>query len=266
LGTTSDEEPVNKYWTIAAELASQGEGFCIALIVESEGSVPRRAGASMLVTADGSSHGTVGGGEVERLCVNEALVALREGKPRLRSFNLNDPLGKETGSICGGKMTVSFHPNPARLKAHVFGAGHVARPTTDLLSTVGYHVVVHDETDEFANKQFFPNAEFQHGDHVTAATELNLNQHDAVLLLTSSHEVELEILRCFKDRLPHYLGVIASKKKVAHFRTVLNKDGWSKTDLDAIHAPIGLDIGARTPEEIAVAIVAEVLKHRGPIE
>ncbi len=257
---------MNEYWKLAADLADQGKGFCIALIVESEGSVPRRAGASMLVTADGQNFGTVGGGDLERLCVEEALVALREGKPRLRSFNLNDPQGKETGSICGGKMTVSFHPHSARLKAHIFGAGHVARPTANLLSTVGYHVVVHDETDEFANRQFFPEAEFQHGDLVKDASNLSLNQHDIVLLLTSSHETELEILRCFKDRLPFYLGVIASKKKVAHFRTILNKDGWSKADMDAIHAPIGLDIGARTPEEIAIAIVAEVLKHRGPIE
>jgi xanthine dehydrogenase accessory factor len=257
---------MNDYWKIAADLAAQGKGFCIALIVESEGSVPRRAGASMLVTADGKSFGTVGGGDLERLCVEEALLALGEGKPRLRSFNLNDPKGEETGSICGGKMTVALHPHQAMLRAHVFGAGHVARPTSELLKSVGYHVTIHDETAEYANSQYFPGADFAHGDLVKSAAALEFESRDIVLLLTSSHETELEILRTFKDRLPHYLGVIASKKKTAHFRTIMKKDGWSKTDLDAIHAPIGLDIGARTPEEIAVAIVAEVLKFRGAVE
>ena len=257
---------MSDYWRIAADLETQGRGFCIALVVESEGSVPRRAGASMLVTADGQTFGTVGGGHLERLCADEALLALQEGKPRLRAFNLNDPKGKETGSICGGKIVVAFHPHPARLRAHIFGAGHVAKPTAKLLQSVGYQVIVHDETAEYANQDQFPGAEFAYGDLVKDAATLEFEPHDCVLLLTSSHEVELEILRTFKNRLPHYLGVIASRKKAAHFRTVLNKDGWSKRDLDAIHAPVGLDIGARSPEEIAVSIVAEVLQHRGPVE
>ncbi len=257
----------DRYWQIASELANSGKGFCLVLIAESSGSVPRRAGASMLVDEDGRTYGTIGGGDLERSCADEAVLALKDGKPRLRNYNLNDPEGLETGSICGGSATMVFHPHMATIKAHILGAGHVARSTVHLLSTIGYHCIVYDEGSDFANTDNFPDAgSFAIGDLVDSASNLNFGPRDAVILLAASHEAELEILRTFKDRLPFYLGVIASRKKVKHFQKLLSEDGWSKEDFHAIHAPIGLDIGARTPEEIAVSIVAEIIQSRGPVE
>lgn len=255
-------------WNKAAELAASGKAFCLVIITKSSGSVPRRAGAAMLVFGEGDTLGTVGGGEIERLCVDTALDAIRQGKPLNRSFTLDDEEGKETGSICGGRISVIFQPQPAKRKAHIFGAGHVARPTAHLLTSVGYHVVIYDESSEFANKSYFPDAgDFVIGNLVELAESSEIGKNDPVLLLTASHGTELEILRTFKSRPPAYLGVIASRKKALHFRNMLMKeDDWTKEEVDSIHAPIGLAISARTPEEIAVSIVAEILKVRGAIE
>jgi len=254
-------------WQKSSELAASGKPFCLAVVAESSGSVPRRAGSTMLVMSDGSTSGTVGGGNVERLVRDDALLALRDGQPRLKRYDLDDPQGTGTDSICGGRITVFFMPQPARMTLHLFGAGHVARPTAHLAATVGYAVIVYDESDQYANSRNIPHAQsFAIGDPVAAARALSFGPRDAVVILTGSHEVDLEIVRAFKGKLPPYLGVIASEKKAMHFREQLKLDGWSVAEIAAVHAPIGLKISSRTPEEIAVSIVGEIISLRGPVE
>jgi len=256
-----------KIWENAANLSERGEPFCMAFVAESTGSVPRRAGSVMLVGKDGLSFGTVGGGSVERIAKEEAIQAILDGKPRLRNMKLNDPEGEDTGAVCGGNVTIFLFPQTSQAKLHLFGAGHVARPTAHFASIVGYNVIVYDETDRYANTLNFPDAvDFSIGKSPDFAEQLEFGQQDAVVILSASHEADFEILRKFKGNLPPYLGVIASAKKAKHFRKLLVEEGWNQDSLKAIHAPIGLDIGSRTPEEIALSIVAEILKTRGPIE
>ncbi len=254
-------------WQRAYELEQQGKAFCLVMVTASSGSVPRGSGAAMLVSSDGVTVGTIGGGNVERLCTQEALKVIAEGKPVTESYCLDDIEGTETGSICGGSFTIVFFPNPAKRVAHIFGAGHVARPTAHLAALAGYSVIIYDNNPEFANATFFPDAsKIVIGDAVTQARELKLKPEDVVIILSASHETDLQVLKTFKDRLPLYLGIIASRKKALHFRQALEVEGWSAADIEAIHTPIGLSIGARTPEEIAVSIVGQLIATCGSME
>ena len=254
-------------WKTGLELAQRVASFCLCTVIESTGSVPRRAGSSMIVRSDGSTMGTVGGGAVERLAREEALRAIAEGKPRLRTFDLNDPDAEDTAAVCGGSVTLFFNVHAAARVAHVFGAGHVALPTVRLLASVGYAVKLYDESAQHANRERFPDAvEIRIGDLAKLSVEADVRPPDAVVILTASHETDFEIVRAFKNRLPAYLGVIGSKAKARHYRQLLAEEGWPQSEIERIHSPIGLDIGSRTPEEIAVSIVAQMISLRGPSE
>lgn len=254
-------------WNKAAELAASGKAFCLVIITKSSGSVPRRAGAAMLVFGEGDTLGTVGAVRSNDCALIPPSMLSGRGNLSTDHSRLMTKKEKRPGRFAG-RISVIFQPQPAKRKAHIFGAGHVARPTAHLLTSVGYHVVIYDESSEFANKSYFPDAgDFVIGNLVELAESSEIGKNDPVLLLTASHGTELEILRTFKSRPPAYLGVIASRKKALHFRNMLMKeDDWTKEEVDSIHAPIGLAISARTPEEIAVSIVAEILKVRGAIE
>ncbi|MFC2170420.1 XdhC family protein [Calditrichota bacterium] len=257
----------SQIWRKVAELSEKGEAFCLAVITKSSGSVPRRAGSMMLVERNGDSIGTVGGGSVEQISREEALLAMKDGKPRMREMELNDPGSEDTGSICGGKLTVFFMPQGSQAVLHLFGAGHVAKPTAHLAATVGYNVIVYDDIYDYATEDRFPDAiRFEIGNLPEKANELFFSVNDAVVIMTASHEYDYKILCGFKDNLPPYLGVIASAKKAKHFRISLADAGWNEEDINKIHAPIGLEIGSRTPEEIAVSIVAELIKTKDPVE
>lgn len=255
-------------WPVVAEEAAAGRGFCLAIISEAKGSVPRRAGSTMLVRADGSTVGTVGGGTVERMVVDDALAAIREGVPTSHGYNLNDPDGEETGSICGGQLTILFLPETAQMRFHLFGAGHVARPTAHLASTVGYAVSVYDGSAEWLTHENFPDVEsLVHGPLPELAAKLEWGEKDAVVILTGSHKEDFEILKAFGEGdLPPYLGIIASKKKAIQFKKWLKGAGWSEERIGQVHMPVGLEINSRTPAEIAVSILAEIMTVRGPVE
>jgi xanthine dehydrogenase accessory factor len=221
----------------------------------------------MIVKNDGSTVGTVGGGSVERLAREEALRVIAEGKPRLRTFDLNDPEAEDTGAVCGGSVTLFFNVNPAARVAHVFGAGHVALPTVKLLASVGYAVKLYDESARHANRERFPDAvEIRIGDLPKLGDAADVSPQDSVVILTASHETDFQIVRAFKNRLPAYLGVIGSQTKAAHYRKLLAEEGWPQSEIARIRTPIGLEIGSRTPEEIAVSIVAQMISLRGPSE
>jgi xanthine dehydrogenase accessory factor len=255
-------------WQAVNEEAQAGRAFCVAIISEAKGSVPRRAGSVMLVLHNGKTVGTVGGGTVERLVTEDALKAMNDGSPASQSYDLDDPKGEQTGSICGGSLTVLLLPETARMRMHMFGAGHVARPTAKLATTLGYAVTVYDNSDQWATRDNFPDAEkFVHGNLAEIAKELEWGEKDAVVILTGSHSEDFEILKAFKARsLPPYLGIIASKKKAIQFKNWLRDEGWEDGAIDHVHMPIGLDIHSRTPAEIAVSIMGEIIHERGPVE
>jgi len=201
------------------------------------------------------------------MCAEIAIEAMSSGKTVTKSLSLDDAENEETGSICGGRMTLVFYPRPVDRILHLFGAGHVARPTCHLAALAGYSVIVYDDKTEFANREYFPDASsINVGDPVTMAKEAEIKHNDTLVIMSASHETDLLVLKTMKERMPGYVGVIASKKKAHEFRKQLDADGWDKKAIDSIHAPIGLDIGARTPGEIAISVVSELINERGPVE
>lgn len=201
------------------------------------------------------------------MAIEEARAAIAAGRSHQRAYNLDDAEKQDTGAVCGGTVTLFFDVHrPARV-CHLFGAGHVAIPVARLLASVGYAVKVYDDSPAHANRERFPEAAaIVPGDPVLSARDAVIHADDAVVIMTASHDTDYAIVREFRDRLPAYLGVIGSKVKARHYREKLAAEGWPYTEIERIHSPIGLAIGSRTPEEIAVSIAAEMIALRGPVE
>jgi len=252
-------------YTEAGRLAEAGQAFCIVLITATKGSTPRKVGAMMLVRADGSCAGTIGGGAVETAAKNEALDALRDGHARSRQYALDEKVeGVPTASMCGGQMEVFFAPTPPRDVLYLFGGGHVGKETATIAAQAGWQVELFDERPDLVARERHPSASGLHtGDIMDRARKLVLGQHDFVLLITHRHDLDLALLKVILPKNPRYIGVIASRKKAAEFRKELAAAGHSAETIERVHMPVGLSIGAQTPAEIAVAIVAQMIEIRG---
>jgi xanthine dehydrogenase accessory factor len=248
----------------AGRLAEAGQAFCLVMVTATKGSTPRRAGAMMLVRADGSSVGTIGGGAVENASIEEAKAAILDGQPRARTYALDEKMeGVATGSICGGQMEVFFAPTPARDVLYIFGGGHVGKATVAIAAEAGWQVEVFDDRPEMATRERHPRAaRLRTGDVVALARELKLKPTDFVAIITHRHDLDFEILKEILPKSAGYVGVIASRTKAAEFRKELAASGFREEDIEKVHMPIGLSIHAQTPEEIAVAIVAQMIEIR----
>jgi len=248
----------------AGRLAEAGQSFCLVSVTSTKGSTPRQAGAMMVMRADGSSIGTIGGGAVESACIEEAKAAILDGQARMRIYALDEKVeGVPTGSICGGQMEVFFAPTPARAVLYLFGGGHVGKATAMIAAQVSWQVEVFDERSEMATRERHPHATRLHtGDIVAQARELKAGPKDFVAIVTHRHDLDLAILKEILPKGAGYIGVIASRAKVAEFRKELTAAGFRAEDIEKVHMPIGLAIHAQTPEEIAVAIVAQMIEIR----
>jgi xanthine dehydrogenase accessory factor len=248
----------------AGRLAEAGQAFCLVVVTSTKGSTPRRAGAMMLVRADGSSVGTIGGGAVESVSIEEAKAAILDEQTRARTYALDEKVeGVATGSICGGQMEVFFAPAPARAVLYLFGGGHVGKATATMAAQAGWQVEVFDERAEMATSERHPHVARLHtGDVVVQARELQLKATDFVAIVTHRHDLDFEILKEILPKGAGYIGVIASRVKAAEFRGELAAAGFRSQDIEKVHMPIGLSIHAQTPEEIAVAIVAQMIEIR----
>ncbi|MFH1010534.1 MAG: XdhC family protein, partial [bacterium] len=248
----------------AGWLAEAGQAFCLVIVIGTKGSTPRQAGAMMLVRADGSCVGTIGGGAVESASIEEGKAAILDGQARMRTYALDEKAeGVPTGSICGGQMEVFFAPTPARAVLYLFGGGHVGRATAAIAAEAGWQVEVFDERAEMAASERHPHATRVHtGNVVAQARELKLKPSDFVAIVTHRHDLDFAILKEILPKGAGYIGVIASRVKAAEFRKELTVAGFQAEDIERVHMPIGLAIHAQTPEEIAVAIVAEMIEIR----
>lgn len=226
---------------------------------------PRDAGAKMLVEADGESFGTIGGGEMERELVEQAIQALNEGRARTLVFALGVAPKEDAiqvDSKCGGEVKVFLDvikPNP---KLILIGSGHVAKPLAEFADKAGFEVIVLDDA-ETATKERFPMAKALY----TGCFEEELNRvevrpFDFVAVVHGDPSHETTALTSMLRRRPAYIGLLGSRNKAAEHKRRLIDNGFNKEDVEAIHSPIGLDIGAETPEEIAVSILAELIKAR----
>jgi xanthine dehydrogenase accessory factor len=218
----------------------------------------------MLVFADGRTVGTIGGGCYENDAFWKAREALGTRKAQLVRYELTDDIAQETGLICGGQMEVYIEPIEPSPELYVIGAGHVGYHLARLAHEIGFHVHVVDDREKFANVERFPHAAEVVADDIPAwLARTAIPPHAYAVIVTRGHVNDLDALRALAPRELRYLGLIGSRAKVARIYDALIAEGLSADRLASVHAPIGLDIGAVTPQEIAVSILAELIavKH-----
>ena len=247
-----------------SDALDRGEPAALVTIVSTTGSTPQRVGAKMLVFADGRTVGTIGGGCYENDAFGKARHAITTRAPQLVHYELSDDFAQETGLICGGQMDVYIEPIEPSPELYVIGAGHVGFHLARVAHEVGFRVHVVDDREKFANAERFPTAtEILVEDIPAWIARTNLPPYAYVVIVTRGHTNDLEALRGLAPRELRYLGLIGSRAKVARIYAELAADPLPADALRRVHAPIGLDIGAVTPQEIAVSIVAELIavKH-----
>lgn len=246
------------------EALSRGEEAALVTIVSSKGSTPQRVGAKMLVFADGRIVGTVGGGCYEHDAIGQARQVLATRKAHTVKYDLNDDFAEETGLVCGGQMEVFIEPIEAAPAVYIFGAGHVGFYLAQMAQEAGFGVHVIDDRAAFANVDRFPTAASVVVDDIPqwlARTTMPPSAY--AVIVTRGHRNDLDVLREIAPRDLRYVGLIGSRAKVARlYEAVMAEGVVAPEQLERIHAPIGLDIGAVTPQEIAVSITAELIAVR----
>src|SRR5437763_4714875 len=245
------------------ELRRAGRPGALATIVSARGSIPSFELAKMLVRDDGSIVGTIGGGCVEAEVWQAAREVMEEEKPRTLSFNLNHDPKYDTGLVCGGTLEVYVEPILPVQTAYLFGAGHVSVNVYRAARMAGFDVVVVDDRESYANGDRFPEAKDIYADdfeHVLS--QLAPNHSSYLVVVTRGHRDDMRVLRWAVETSARYIGMIGSQRKVIAIYKQLEKEGIAAEKLARVYAPVGLEIGAVTPEEIAIAIVAEMIAIR----
>ncbi len=250
------------------QLRREGRRGAVATITNVRGSIPSFQTAKMLVRDDGSIVGTIGGGCVEAEVWQAAREVMEEEKPRSLTFNLNNNPKYDTGLVCGGTLEVFIEPVLPPALLYIFGAGHVAFNLYKVAMIAGFDVIVVDDRESYANRERFPDAREVIADDFDRVTE-RLQVPDAayIVIVTRGHRDDMRILRWAVNANTRYLGMIGSQRKTISIYKELQNEGIPSEKFANVHAPVGLEIGAVTPEEIAVAIVAEMIavrRHTSP--
>lgn len=247
-----------------AELEAEGIPFALAIVVQAQGSVPRHEGSKMLIFPDGSSQGTIGGGEMESLVIKEGQASLQDGKARYLHYNFRDTDRGDPG-VCGGEVDVYVEPIQPKPTLLVFGMGHVGQAVAYLGSWVGFRVIAADDREEFAVSSTAPAADrVLHCELADLANEVEINPQTYIVLATRGVPVDVEGLPALLEKEVGYLGVIGSRRRWETSVKELIEKGISEELIAKVNSPMGLEIQAETPEEIALSIMAEiVMLHRG---
>lgn len=249
-------------YTAIAELEQQNRAGAFCTIVRSKGSTPRGAGSKMLVYEDGSILGTVGGGELENRVIAGALEAMMDGVPRVLEYSMADPQRGDPG-VCGGQVEVYVEPVLPKPTLLIIGAGHVGKALAHLAHWLDFFVVVSDDRQEYCNPEFIPEADkYLAGPMEELVDEIDLTRWTYVVLTTRGVDVDIQVLPDLLDSQAGYLGVIGSKRRWATTRNKLLESGLPEKKVDRVRSPIGLELNAETPEEIAVSIMAEIIMLR----
>ena len=249
-------------FTAAAELIAQGRRGALATIISVTGSTPGKESAKLLVRDDGSTVGTVGGGCTESDIWRMAMEVLATEQPVRTSFRLTAATAAETGLLCGGEFEVYIEPvgNPS---VAIFGAGHIAQRLVPILHTLEYRTTVVDDRESFAHRDRFPLAsEVLVRDFESCLEGIPTGPNACLIVVTRGHQHDETVLEQIVQTNAGYLGLIGSRGKIGAIRKNLEAKGISRERLDRVHAPIGLPLGSKSPEEIAVAIAAELIAHR----
>jgi xanthine dehydrogenase accessory factor len=239
-----------------------GRRGALATIVHTNGSIPSYESSRMLVRDDGTIAGTIGGGCVEAEVWAAAREVIEAEQPRKMTFNLNHDADYDTGLICGGTLEVFVEPILPRPTLYIFGAGHVSTAVSRVADQAGFAIAVVDDRESFANSERFPMATEIHTSFAVAFEKIHPNSSSYLLIVTRGHKDDMRVLAWAVKTEARYIGMIGSKRKVLSVYKALEKEGFAPHKFDNVHAPVGLDIGALSPEEIAVSIVAELIAVR----
>ena len=245
------------------QLRREGRRGAVATITNVRGSIPSFQTAKMLVRDDGSIVGTIGGGCVEAEVWQAAREVMEEEKPRSLTFNLNNNPKYDTGLVCGGTLDVFIEPVLPPALLYIFGAGHVAFNLYKVAMIAGFDVIVVDDRESYANRERFPDArEVFADDFEKVIAQIHVPESAYIVIVTRGHRDDMRVLRWAVNANTRYLGMIGSQRKTISIYKELEKEGIAPEKFAHVHAPVGLEIGAVTPEEIAVAIVAEMVAVR----
>jgi len=244
-----------------------GKKVALCTVIEKRGSGPRDVGAKIVVTEDGEVVGTIGGGNMERILVEEALKSVKEGKSRRIVFSLHGDVEREgvvkTGLICGGEITIFIDVIEPKPRLIIIGSGHIGYPLAKLADILGFEIVIVDDNRELATKERFPMAkEILVGDFTKILDKIEVQPHDYVVIVYGEPEHDYLALKKMLEKGVHYIGLLGSKVKVGKFKERLKNEGVSDDVFRNIYAPVGLDIGAQTPEEIGISVLAQIIKIR----
>jgi xanthine dehydrogenase accessory factor len=245
-----------------ADLESQGKAGVFCEIVRTQGSTPRGVGSKMLVYPDGNIIGTVGGGEVENRVIQAALESLEDGKPRVLSYSMADPQRGDPG-VCGGQLEVFVEPMMPQPLLVVIGSGHVGKAVAHLAHWLGFRVAVSDDRPDFCTPEVVPSADDYYPIPMKELSDhLEITPWTYLVLTTRGTDVDIEGLPSLLESPAPYLGVIGSRRRWETTKRGLLKSGITPECLARVRSPIGLEIRAVTPEEIAVSILAEIIMLR----
>ncbi|MHA1972318.1 MAG: XdhC family protein [Candidatus Hodarchaeales archaeon] len=263
---------MKRFLEVLSSCIEKGEPCVLVTVIDVKGSTPQKSGAKMLVSHQGKRlWGTVGGGTIEKKAIKQAQQQLEKQEVLLKEYELLEGSSPNaTGMLCGGNMTLFYDVIGLGFKVFIFGAGHISQKLTPLLSSVGFAVNVIDNRESLVEENFKVDS------YVSTVTgklpgiieKINIPPKSFVIVMTYSHDLDEKILRFILKKYGKdiskwkYLGMIGSKRKVKEVFSRLEKEGVDRELLDFIHAPIGLQIGSQTPEEIAISIAAEVIKIR----
>lgn len=240
-----------------------GQKCALATIVQVNGSIPSYESAKLLVREDGSMAGTIGGGCVEAEVWNVAREVMDTEKPRHLNFSLGQDAAYDTGLICGGQLNVFVEPVIPQPRAFIFGAGHISKSLSKIANMAGFATVIVDDRESFANRERFPEAdEVFAGDYDEVFPKLQINGSSYIMIVTRGHRDDMRVLRSAIATPARYISMIGSKRKVIGVIKELEKEGLPREAFDRLFSPMGLDIGAITPEEIAISVVAEMIAVR----
>jgi xanthine dehydrogenase accessory factor len=250
-----------KFYEELSNRLSKYSEFIILVVTGVKGSVPRKIGAKMVVFPDGTILGTIGGGSLEEAALKDAKVVFIDKKSISRTYEL---IESGTGASCGGSAEVFIDYNNTKCgNLVVFGGGHIGYHLARFASELGFNVTIADPREEFIDRDRFPQA-----DKLVKINMENLDLKDIikpdsyVVLVSHSHDVDFQIVKVLLKLNPIYIGMIGSKRKVKTTFEKLLQEGFKKEDFSKVYAPIGLDIGAESPSEISLAIIAEVIAVR----
>jgi xanthine dehydrogenase accessory factor len=240
-----------------------GQKCALATIVQVNGSIPSYESAKLLVREDGSMIGTIGGGCVEAEVWNAAREVMENERPRHMNFSLGQDAAYDNGLICGGQLNVFIEPVVPQPRAFIFGAGHISKSLSKVANLAGFASVIVDNRDAFANRERFPEAdEIFAEEYEDVFAKLTIRDTSYLIIVTRGHRDDMRVLRWAVGTPAKYIAMIGSKRKVIGVVKELEKEGIPRDAFERIFAPMGFDIGAITPEEIAISVVSEMIAAR----